>query len=226
MALPLALYRWVDHRRVARAMAVAVLLMFARLMQRMQQRLCGVSRMKLPLKTLLPRVPTAAAESAACQVNGADEVEGKDPTVSSVIYQCVAFRIGDFVAYPGNQVGQIIGFDDDHDLVVRTDHGRKAVWYISKCSKTLSAGDRVRYPCGEVGTVMEFDEDGDLYVHKEDGTTARWYASKTKRLLSVGDKVQYACGEVATVTGFDCDGDVFVVTPGGRRATWFAQKCL
>lgn len=228
MAFALAVYRFVDHRRAARAVAVAVLLVLARLWQGMQRRVYGVSRMTLPLKTLLPQVPAVAAESAACEVNdrGTDEVEVKGPKVSSVIYQCVAFRIGDFVTYPGNQVGRIVGIDDDGDLFVRTDHGRKAVWYISKCSKTLSAGDRVQYPCGEVGTVMEFDEDGDLHVRKDGGATARWYASKTRRLLSVGDKVQYTCGEVATVVGFDCDGDIMVVTPNGRKATWFAQKCF
>jgi len=231
MAFALAVYRFVDHRRAARAVAVAVLLVLARLWQGMQRRVYGVSRMTLPLKTLLPQVPAVAAESAACEVNdrgsrGTDEVKGKGPKVSSVIYQCVAFRIGDFVTYPGNQVGRIVGIDDDGDLLVRTDHGRKAVWYISKCSKTLSAGDRVQYPCGEVGTVMEFDEDGDLHVRKDGGATARWYASKTRRLVSVGDKVQYTCGEVATVVGFDCDGDIMVVTPNGRKATWFAQKCL
>ena len=228
MAFALAVYRFVDHRRAARAVAVAVLLVLARLWQGMQRRVYGVSGMTLPLKTLLPQVPAVAAESVAREVNdrGTDEVVVKGPKVSSVIYQCVAFRVGDFVTYPGNQVGRIVGIDDDGDLFVRTDHGRKAVWYISKCTKALSAGDRVQYPCGEVGTVMEFDEDGDLCVRKDGGATARWYASKTRRLLSVGDKVQYTCGEVATVVGFDCDGDIMVATPNGRKATWFAQKCL
>ena len=219
MALALAVYRWVDHRRAARAVAVAVFLMLARMWQRMQRRLYGVHRMTPAFKTLLPQVPAEAPEPAPCQV------KAEVPVVSSVMFRCEAFRIGDYVTYPDDTRGQITGIDEDGDLIVTTDHGRKANWFISKCKKALSAGDRVQYPCGEVGTVIEFDEDGDLYVRKENGTTARWYASTTTRLLSVGDKVQYSCGEVATVVGFDCDGDVVVVTPSGRKTTWFTHKC-
>ncbi|CAE7897787.1 unnamed protein product [Symbiodinium sp. KB8] len=173
MAFALAVYRFVDQRRAARAVAVAVLLVLARLWQGMQRRVYGVSRMTLPLKTLLPQVPAVAAESAACEVNdrGTDEVKGKGPKVSSVIYQCVAFRIGDFVTYPGNQVGRIVGIDDDGDLLVRTDHGRKAVWYISKCSKTLSAGvmlPMATLPATPTTAWLGFDGDSGLLTCSSD----------------------------------------------------------
>ncbi|CAE7239517.1 KIN1 [Symbiodinium sp. KB8] len=75
MAFALAAYRWADHRRAARAVAIAVLLLLARLWQGVQRRLYGVHRIRLPLKTLLRQVPAAAPETTACQGNdcGADE---------------------------------------------------------------------------------------------------------------------------------------------------------
>ncbi|OLP98261.1 Kinesin-like protein KIF18B [Symbiodinium microadriaticum] len=75
MAFALAAYRWADHRRAARAVAIAVLLLLARLWQGVQRRLYGVHRIRLPLKTLLLQVPAAAPETTACQGNdcGADE---------------------------------------------------------------------------------------------------------------------------------------------------------
>ena len=228
MAFALAAYRWADHRRAARAVAFAVLLLLARLWQGVQRRLYGVHRIRLPLKTLLPQVPAAAPETAACQGNdcGADEVKAEGAAVLSVIYQCTEFRVGDYVTYPDDHHGQIIGIDGDGDVIVRTTGGREAVWYINKCTKALSAGDRVQYPCGEVGSVMAFDEDGDLHVQKSNGSSARWFAQKSTRLLSVGDAVKYMGGDVGTVIGFDADGDVMLVTPSGRRATWFANKCV
>ena len=220
--------RWADHRRAARAVAIAVLLLLARLWQGVQRRLYGVHRIRLPLKTLLPQVPAAAPETAACQGSdcGADEVKAEGAEVLSVIYQCTEFRVGDYVTYPDDHRGQIIGIDGDGDVIVRTTGGREAVWYINKCTKALSAGDRVQYPCGEVGSVMAFDEDGDLHVQKSDGSSARWFAQKSTRLLSVGDAVKYMGGDVGTVIGFDADGDVMIVTPSGRRATWFANTCV
>lgn len=228
MAFALALYRWVDHRRAARAVVVAVLLVLARLWHFMQRRVNGVHHMNFPLKTLLLQPPAEAPESVSCHINdcGRNEVKAEAPEVSSVIYQCMNFRVGDFVTYPDAHRGQITAIDEDGDLIVRTDHGRKAVWYVSKCTKSLSAGDRVQHACRAVGHVVDFDEEGDLYVQKTDGSSARWYVTKTTRLLSVGDAVKYVSGDMATVIGFDSDGDVLIATPSGRRATWFANKCL
>ena len=102
--------------------------------------------MSLPLKTLLPQVPAVAPETAACQGNDcvadvADEVKAKDAEILSVMFQCMEFRVGDYVTYSDDHGGQIIGIDGDGDLIARASDGRKAVWYINKCTKALSAGD-------------------------------------------------------------------------------------
>ena len=88
MAFALALYRWVDHRRAAHAVAVAAFLVLARLWHFMKRRIYGVHRMTLPVKTLLPQPPAEAPESASCHVDdcGRDAVKAEAPEVSSVIY--------------------------------------------------------------------------------------------------------------------------------------------
>ena len=70
-------------------------------------------------------------------------MKAESAEVLSVIYQCTEFRVGDYVTYPDDHRGQIIGIDGDGDVIVRTTGGREAVWYINKCTKALSAGDRV-----------------------------------------------------------------------------------
>ena len=131
MALALAVYRWVDHRRAARAVAVAVFLMLARMWQRMQRRLYGVHRMTPAFKTLLPQVPAEAPEPAPCQV------KAEVPVVSSVMFRCEAFRIGDYVTYPDDTRGQITGIDEDGDLIVTTDHGARLIGLSANARRFL-----------------------------------------------------------------------------------------
>ena len=223
MAFAQAVYRWADHREAARMVVVSVLLILARLLQDMR-RISGVSRMTVPVKSLVSELAPAAQEPATSNDRVGNELPA-EPKLS-IMHKCVEFCVGQYVTYPGSQVGQITAIDEDGDLIVSTDHGRKAIWFVHECKKSLSVGDRVAYPCGEVGQVVDFDEEGDLHVIKTDGTKARWFAAKSTRMLSVGDSVEYPGGEVATVLGFDADGDVNVVTAAGRRATWFAAKCM
>ena len=95
----LPLYDWVDFFRAARA----VLLMLARLCQHEKH------RMTLPLKTLRPHLPAEVSVSASCQVWRRNESKGAD--FSSMIYQCMKFRVGDYVSHPDDHRKQITCID-------------------------------------------------------------------------------------------------------------------
>ncbi|CAE6923140.1 unnamed protein product [Symbiodinium natans] len=220
----------VHRRRVARTLAVTLLLIVASTFLRLRRRLRGASTLPRLLKIRAPQVyaeGTASTEVAA--TNGSEVTANKPatpPAATCAVHDFAIFNVGENVLYPGGEWGTVVGIDADGDLEVVTRSGRKATWYGPKCSKTLSKGNRVRYSCGEVAELQGFDADGDLLVKKSDGKMASWYLAHTERLLSAGDSVKYVCGEVASVVGFDADGDVIVLKQDGRKATWFAHKCM
>ena len=219
----------VHRRRVARSIAVTLVLIAASIFLRLRRRLRDVSTLPRLLKIRAPLVHAEGTASTEVAATAASEVtankQATPPEVSFAVHNFAMFTIGENVSYPGGEQGKVVGIDEDGDLQVVTRSGRKATWYGAKCSKALSKGNRVRYACGEVAELVDFDGDGDLIVQKSNSKMACWYLTNAERLLSAGDSVKYVCGEVATVVGFDADGDVIVLKQGGRQATWFAHKC-
>ncbi|CAE7502353.1 unnamed protein product [Symbiodinium natans] len=168
---------------------------------------------------------TASAEIAATNTTEAAAIEQAAPPSTFAVHDFAMFSVGENVTYPGDERGQVVGIDEDGDLQVVTDSGRKTTWYGSKCSKALSKSNRVRYTSGEVAELKDFDSKGDLLVQTQDGKVARWSRENSERILSVGDRVQHTGGEAARVVGFSRNGDVIVLKQDNGRATWLAGEC-
>ena len=92
--------------------------------------------------------------------------------------KCSNLSKGNGVRYTCGEIGQLVEFVGDGDLIVQKSNGKMACWYLTNAERLLSAGDSVKYVCGEVATVVGFDADGDVIVLKQGGRKATWFAHK------------------------------------------------
>ncbi|CAE7255392.1 AMY1.4 [Symbiodinium natans] len=177
----------VHRRRVARSIAVTLVLIAASIFLRLRRRLRDVSTFPRLLKIRAPLVHAEGTASTEVAATAASEVtankQATPPEVACAVHNFAMFTVGenDFgngVRYTCGEIGQLVEFVGDGDLIVQKSNGKMACWYLTNAERLLSAGDSVKYVCGEVATVVGFDADGDVIVLKQGGRKATWFAHK------------------------------------------------